>query len=111
MSGVSDDPASGGNSVLKSPPITVTDERRDRFAAVYQAHHAAILGYALRRTRAPEDAADVIAETFLTAWRRLEEVPPEPEARLWLYGVARRVLANHHRGERRRSALTERLAM
>jgi RNA polymerase sigma-70 factor, ECF subfamily len=50
-----------------------------------------------------------MAETFLTSWRRLEEVPPGPEARLWLYGVARRVLANHHRGQRRRSALADRL--
>jgi RNA polymerase sigma-70 factor (ECF subfamily) len=94
---------------LKSPPIAAADQRRDRFEAVYSDHHEAILGYALRRTQAPEDAADVIAETFLTAWRRLDEMPSGPEARLWLYGVARRVLANHHRGERRRSALADRL--
>ena len=93
---------------MKSPPITAADQRRDRFETVYCDHHSAVLGYALRRTQAPEDAADVIAETFLTAWRRLDELPPGPEARLWLYGVARRVLANHHRGERRRSALAER---
>jgi RNA polymerase sigma factor (sigma-70 family) len=94
---------------LPSPPITATDERRSRFEAVYEAYHGPILGYVLRRTATPDDAADIIAETFLTAWRRLEEMPPGPEARLWLYGVARRVLANHHRGERRRSALAERL--
>jgi RNA polymerase sigma-70 factor (ECF subfamily) len=73
------------------------------------AHHALILGYVLRRTDNPDDAADVIGEVFLTAWRRLEDMPPGEQARLWLYGVARRVLANHHRGVRRRSALTERL--
>ena len=88
---------------LPSPPITATDERRSRFEAVYEAYHGPILGYVLRRTATPDDAADIIAETFLTAWRRLEEMPPGPEARLWLYGVARRVLANHHRGERKRS--------
>jgi RNA polymerase sigma factor (sigma-70 family) len=85
------------------------DERRRRFEAVYAAHRGPILGYVLRRTDNPDDAADVIAETFLTAWRRLEDMPRDPQARLWLYGVARRVLANHHRGERRRSALTDRL--
>jgi RNA polymerase sigma-70 factor (ECF subfamily) len=84
-------------------------DRRTRFEAVYAACHGPILGYVLRRTDNPDDAADVIAETFLTAWRRLDEVPPGQEARLWLYGVARRMLANHHRGERRRSALAERL--
>ncbi|WP_245666718.1 RNA polymerase sigma factor [Actinomadura latina] len=81
------------------------DDRRRRFEEVYAANRAQILGYALRRTTDPQDAADVLAETFLTAWRRLDDVPPGAQARLWLYGVARRVLANHHRGERRRSAL------
>lgn len=85
------------------------DERRRRFEALYQACHAPVLGYVLRRTQSPHDAADVIAETFLTAWRRLDEIPTDPQARLWLYGVARRMLANHHRGERRRSALADRL--
>ena len=92
-----------------SPPVADRDERRRRFEAVYAAHRGPILGYVLRRTDNPDDAADVIAETFLTAWRRLEDMPRDPQARLWLYGVARRVLANHHRGERRRSALTDRL--
>src|ERR1700743_555243 len=77
--------------------------RQSLFEAVYTANHAPILGYALRRTTRPEDAADVLAETFLTAWRRLDEVPDGDGARLWLYGVARRVLANYYRGERRRS--------
>jgi hypothetical protein len=49
-----------------------------------------ILGYALRRTTSPDDAADILAETFLTAWRRLDELPSGEEAGLWLYGVARR---------------------
>jgi RNA polymerase sigma-70 factor (ECF subfamily) len=68
-----------------------------------------VLGYALRRTDNTDDAADVLAETFLTAWRRLDDVPPGDQARLWLYGTARRVLANHRRGERRRLALADRL--
>jgi RNA polymerase sigma factor (sigma-70 family) len=41
--------------------------------------------------------------------RKLAEVPAGEESRLWLYGVARRVLANYYRGERRRSALADRL--
>lgn len=93
---------------MPSPPPDA-DQRRHRFEAVYAAYHGPVLGYVLRRTDNPDDAADVIADTFLTAWRRLEDLPPEPAARLWLYGVARRVLANHHRGERRRSALADRL--
>jgi RNA polymerase sigma factor (sigma-70 family) len=94
---------------LPSPPVTATSERQRRFEAVYTTHHGPILGYVLRRTDSPDDAADVIGEVFLTAWRRLEDIPAGDQARLWLYGVARRVLANHYRGARRRSALTERL--
>jgi len=85
------------------------DERQRRFEAAYAAYHGPILGYLLRRTDNPDDAADALAEVFLTAWRRLEDLPAEPQARLWLYGVARRVLANQRRGERRRGALADRL--
>jgi len=87
----------------------MTDDLRRRFEQVYAVHHAAILGYVLRRTGNADDAADVIAETFLTAWRRIDDIPAGEAARPWLYGVARRVLANQRRGEQRRTALGERL--
>jgi len=80
------------------------------FGRLYREHGRAILAYALRRAGDPEDAADVVAETFLIAWRRLGDVPTGDRARLWLYGVARRVLANRHRAEQRRTRLGERLA-
>jgi RNA polymerase sigma-70 factor (ECF subfamily) len=80
-----------------------------RFASLYREHGRELLGYALRRSADPDDAADVVAETFLVAWRRLADVPPGEEARLWLYGTARNVLANQVRGSRRRDALTKRL--
>jgi RNA polymerase sigma factor (sigma-70 family) len=80
------------------------------FSRLYREQGRAILAYALRRVEDPEDAADVVAETFLVAWRRLGEVPAGVGARLWLYGVARRVIANLHRTERRRTRLGQRLA-
>ncbi|WP_432950312.1 RNA polymerase sigma factor [Kribbella sp. CA-253562] len=43
----------------------------------------------MRRVGSPDDAADVFAETMLVAWRRIDEVPADETARLWLYGVAR----------------------
>ncbi|GIH24082.1 hypothetical protein Aph01nite_23920 [Acrocarpospora phusangensis] len=82
---------------------------RQRFEEIYLAHYPDLLAYVRRRTESPDDASDAIAETFTTAWRRIDEVPPGPQARLWLYGVARRVLANQRRGESRRSALAVRL--
>jgi hypothetical protein len=59
-----------------------------RLTELYDRHGRDVLAYALRRA-SPDDAADAVADTFLVAWRRLAEVPAEPEARLWLYGVAR----------------------
>jgi RNA polymerase sigma-70 factor, ECF subfamily len=80
-------------------------DRLARFRAVYDSNYHRILGYVLRRTANRQDAEDAVAETFLTAWRRLEKVPPGNGARPWLYGVARNVLANNRRGERRRVRL------
>src|SRR5215218_9123212 len=85
------------------------DHRRAWFRAVYDANYHRVLGFVLRRTANREDAEDVVAETFLTAWRRLDQIPAGVGARLWLYGVARNALANHHRGERRRGRLRGRL--
>jgi RNA polymerase sigma-70 factor (ECF subfamily) len=81
-----------------------------RFRALFDTHRRLVLGYALRRVDEPADAADVVAETFLIAWRKLGDVPEGEAARAWLLGVARRVLANQRRGERRRTGLADRLA-
>jgi RNA polymerase sigma-70 factor (ECF subfamily) len=80
-----------------------------RFARLYRENSRDILAYAVRRTENSEDASDVVAETFLVAWRRGKDVPAGDEARLWLFGVARRVLSNQQRGERRRTRLAGRL--
>jgi RNA polymerase sigma-70 factor (ECF subfamily) len=72
------------------------------------AHTAAVLAYALRRA-SREDAADVVAETFLVAWRRLDDVD-EQSALPWLYAVARRVLLSQRRAATRQQAIAERVA-
>lgn len=82
--------------------------QRDAFESVYKTHFRPVLAYALRRARGPEDAADVVAETFLVAWRRFDQIPEE-RAQAWLIGVARMVLANQQRGEVRRNRLASRL--
>ncbi len=80
-----------------------------RFVVLYEENANDLLAYARRRVPVAEDAADLVAETFLVAWRRLGEVPHGAEARLWLYGVARLTLSNQHRGELRRARLAQRL--
>lgn len=80
-----------------------------RFAELFDRTHARVLAYALRRVNSPEDAADVVGDTYLAAWRRIEEVPDGEPALFWLFATARRATANQRRGERRRDALTDRL--
>lgn len=82
----------------------------DRFSELYRRHHRAVWAYAVRRLPAGTDAADVAAEVFAVAWRRRDQLPDEPETLLWLYGTARRVVANATRAAGRRDRLTGRLA-
>lgn len=81
-----------------------------RLEQAYIANAPDLLSYFGRRVRIPADAADLLSETFVVAWRRADRMPVEPEqARMWLFGVARRVLANAARGDIRRSGLADRL--
>jgi len=77
----------------------------EEFEHLYSEHWREVLGYALRRTGSPSDAADVASEVFLVVWRRRDEVPGRDEFRPWLYGVARNVLLNHRRSGHRRERL------
>jgi RNA polymerase sigma-70 factor (ECF subfamily) len=82
----------------------VTTSPLARFDALFGEHQRHVLAYAMRRTQTLADAEDVAAETFTIAWRKIEVVPAE-EPLPWLYAVARRVLANHRRGNGRRERL------
>lgn len=82
-----------------------------RFEAAYRDCGRAVLGYALRRAESREDALDAVAETFATAWRRRADMPAGPdEVRPWLFGVARRCLANSARSAGRAGRLGSALA-
>jgi RNA polymerase sigma-70 factor, ECF subfamily len=78
----------------------VSDERT-RFEAMFRETSAPLLGYLTRRVPT-EDAADLLAEVYLVAWRKRSDLP-RGEERLWLFGVARRLLAEHHRLTGRRA--------
>lgn len=86
-------------------------ERETRFEWLFEATRADILAYSLRRVTSSEEAADVVSETFLIAWRKLDALPPGDEARLWLFGVARNVLRRGATRERALRVGVERLAV
>jgi RNA polymerase sigma-70 factor (ECF subfamily) len=89
-----------------------TDTERDqRFDALFAEWASDIVAYCGWRAASASDAQDAVAEVFLTAWRRLDDVPDGEAARIWLYATARRVLANQRRSSRRRHELQERLEL
>jgi RNA polymerase sigma-70 factor (ECF subfamily) len=81
-------------------------DRYRRFEVLYEAHRRPLLAYALRRL-VLDDAKDVVADTFLVTWRRLEEVPED--ALPWLFGVARKVISTKLRAQKRQQSLRARL--
>ncbi|MGQ4490009.1 sigma factor [Streptomyces sp. SAS_281] len=82
-----------------------TTNDRQRFTELYRERNTDVESYVRRRVD-PSQVNDVVSEVFVVVWRRMEDAPgdrPLP----WLYGVARRTLANAYRSERRRSALPQ----
>lgn len=82
-----------------------------RFDDLFASYSSDIVAYCGWRAGSAADAQDAVAEVFLAAWRRLDELPEGDAARVWLYATARKVLANQRRSRRRRAALRERLAL
>lgn len=88
----------------------MTDDRAERFRALFARTYPDVLRFVQRRAH-PSHAEDVAAETFLVAWRRLDDIPAGPQAcRAWLFGTARRCLLNARRGADRQAALAVRIA-
>lgn len=87
--------------------MTSDQDRRGRFESVAAEVYEPLQRYLRRRVDA-DDAADLLSDTLLTVWRRIDDVPMGA-ALPWVYGVARRNLANHRRGQARRLRLVEKL--
>jgi RNA polymerase sigma factor (sigma-70 family) len=72
-----------------------------RLKQLFDDHAGRLYAYCLRRGTG-HDTEEIVAETFLIAWRRIEVVPTEPLP--WLFKVAGNLIANRRRGDRRREA-------
>ncbi|MEV0552548.1 sigma-70 family RNA polymerase sigma factor [Streptomyces sp. NPDC050597] len=86
------------------------DERSERLEQLFRRTFRRVMAYCLRR--ASEAAAhDAVAEVYAVAWRKRRHLPADDEeAVLWLLGIARRVLANQARSQRRWARLLMRVA-
>ncbi|MEU5562513.1 RNA polymerase sigma factor [Micromonospora musae] len=82
----------------------------DRFAVIFDRHASHIHRYLARRL-GRETADDLVAETFLTAFRKRGQYDPRrPDARPWLYGIATNLVGQHRRAELREYRLRQLLA-
>jgi RNA polymerase sigma factor (sigma-70 family) len=86
------------------------ESRRRSFEQLFRDTRTDLLAYVLRRADTAEDAADVLAETYLIAWKKLDGIPGGVQMRPWLFGVARNLLLKGTTRRRSYSVLVERLA-
>jgi len=83
------------------------------FRAFYERYAERVFGYHLRRTREPQAAQDLTAETFAQAWhasRRFKDMAGGSGAP-WLFGIARNLLRQYHKHNRIETAARERLGI
>ncbi|MBU2668925.1 RNA polymerase sigma factor [Actinoplanes bogorensis] len=86
----------------------MSDDDEHRFVRLWRECAPRVLAYA-RRHVDPETAQDVVAETFLVAWRRAGRVPADPLP--WLLVVARNTIANMRRSGLRQERLAGQLEL
>jgi len=94
-------------------PPSSGDSAASAFAAMYRREQPDVLRFIERRLIPPDAARaeDLAQETFLTAWRRWDDVPADPPgARAWLFTVARNCLLNEYQTHKRKAALQVRIA-
>ena len=82
------------------------DEAREQLTGLWLDHKNAVESF-VRRRCLDGSVDDIVQEVFMIAWRKLEEVPSEP--RPWLLTVARHVISNRSRSDRRHDGLALRL--
>jgi RNA polymerase sigma-70 factor, ECF subfamily len=80
------------------------------FEQLFRDTRTDLLAYILRRSQSAEDAADILADTYLIAWQKLDLLPTGEGRRLWLFGVARNLLFKGASRRRSGDRLLERLA-
>lgn len=90
--------------------MSLYDRQAAQVEALYDKAGPAVLGYLTRRVDSAEEAADLFSEIMVVLWRRRAALPPPGEDRLWLFGVARNILANHRRQTVRHRAVATALA-
>jgi RNA polymerase sigma factor (sigma-70 family) len=92
--------------------VPSSNERQVRFRVLYERSYGPVSSYVQRRLpRGDASGSDLVAEVFMVAWRRMDDIPAAPQDVPWLIGVARNIALNHFRRAQRSRSLLERLSI
>lgn len=78
-------------SLVEIPPVSARDTAGDReatFASLFEEYATPIYNYALRMVGDPDRAADIAQDTFIKAYRKLDQLTDDASARSWIYRIA-----------------------
>jgi len=79
--------------------IQLSRREPEQFTLLFRRHAPHIQRYVARRL-GPDAADDIVAETFLLAFRQRDRYDQDrPDARPWLYGIATNLIGRHRRAE------------
>lgn len=90
--------------------MTQSESDEALFARIYDDNWGDVRRYCQRRSATEADADDLVAETFMIAWRRVDELAHIKPCRPWLFGVARNLLREHYRRADWVETITQRLS-
>ena len=94
-----------GGPLPSSGPVRqeLTDaQRRERFEELALPYVDRLYGAALRYTRNPADAEDLVQEAFAKAYRSFHQYEPGTNLKAWLYRVLHTTYINRYRKAQRR---------
>jgi RNA polymerase sigma-70 factor, ECF subfamily len=80
---------------------------RARFADQAMQHMGSLYSAALRMTRNPADAEDLVQETYLKAYRAFASFEEGTNLKAWLYRILTNTFINSYRSKKRRPDETE----
>jgi RNA polymerase sigma-70 factor (ECF subfamily) len=99
--------AAESESLQREPALRVPARAEADFEAIYREHFRFVWRSVRRLGITPAFVDDVVQETFLVVHRRWADFEGRSSTKTWLYGIVRRVIADHRRSLRRKPALAD----
>ncbi|MCI0391026.1 MAG: sigma-70 family RNA polymerase sigma factor [Acidobacteria bacterium] len=86
---------------MTDSPVIDADNKRVQFEAIVLPFTKSLYNTALHLTHRPEDAGDLVQETYLRAYRTFHNFTPGTNCKAWLFTILYSVFVNKYRKEQR----------